>query len=241
LSMDFLIGMNEQANKWHFPLNENSKREEFDKVFPEREDFHHPCIRYEDVIAHLFMQIVGYSKDVQGTVAIAKCARQYANQAMKKICWNCMHSRGTTVQTKEDWTAAGLTMHSSAMFARDMRMHTVKKPRCHKNCTMCRVGKLIIFGNAFEGMVYWEGEGLLSQFEEAAALRHNQAMRWRRKYRKERFTKRKIIEAKDNLIEKYVGLKAAYDLMMPITDQSGSLITVNLTTKAEDDEQWELK
>jgi len=193
--LNFHITMHEQPDVWlkeylmtkeEFEVWEQLKTTENYIIMKESQ---HPALRFEDIVAHLFMQIVGYSKNVKDTVKISKSARQYANQATRKVCWNCRFY--------------GMDLVLATEFAQRIR-----KEECHKNCNTCRVAKLIVFGTSFEDLVYWKGEGLISEYEDTMAKYAFKLMKIEQKYKKQRFINKKIIETKRKLAIELAELKA---------------------------------
>lgn len=107
---------------------------------------HHPILRYEDITAHLFMQLVKivdfnlrYNRHVFAEKR--KAARQYANQAVRKVCWNCRYYDMDQVLSQD--------------FA-----DRVMLAECNHMCRSCRVARVAIFANSFEkylkGASYWQ-------------------------------------------------------------------------------------
>jgi len=214
--ISFFIMMHEDPARW-IGLDDSAlmSEEEFEiwekldksKLFPNRKYPHHPCLRFEDIIAHLFMQVVSLPDverycEVNGktlrsrfVVKIIKTARQYANQMMKKICWNCRHA--FNISDGGCCTAPGLSEKSSKQFAEDLYTGD-----CHKNCPMCRVGKDIQFANQFEHLIYGYDD-IHHEMLQIAVRWKNKAIQNRKRWKRTRFINRKVIEEKRHLAKCY--------------------------------------
>ena len=200
--MSFFIMLSENPTKWvdadESSLMSYKESEIWDKLsvnFLYRQEHHHPCVRYEDVIGHLFMQAVGLMNNAKRTKEIIKSARQYANQIMKSVCLNCRHS--IVIQGLSDLTAPGLSRKSSSRFAMDIRNCDT-----HKNCQSCRVAKIIVLGNSFDELLYARtSRETRNKYWYRLQTEMKRRNKWKGRAKKAEFTLKKVIELKTQLVQ----------------------------------------
>jgi hypothetical protein len=206
--MSFFIMMHDNPIKW-IGHEDSSPLAEWEFVIweglrngifkGERKEYAHPCLRYEDVMAHLFMQLMGTPLYVDlptdpittgrnpDVLDVIKAGRQYCNQLMKKVCQNCRFYLFEKGEVKNSKDYASL----------------INEEACHKNCNCCRVSNIIQFGTSFHELTYGQDE-MQQHMSKAALLWKKRATRWRRKARKLRFVNKKILVAKKLAVSKLV-------------------------------------
>lgn len=194
-TMDFFIGLKEIPTRW-YPIGEEDRRnfQETKKIFTtvERtlEEGRHPGLRYEDIVAHLMMQVMAY-RELEDLVTLLKTARQYGNQAMKKICRNCTYGRHT---------AKGIDSDSSRDF-----VDNINDGECNEKCEECRVGRTIMVANTMYIFIWG--------FEEIDKLR-GYAVRWKKKWwntHKKLKKQRWLTKQKSTMVTGIIGAKIALE------------------------------
>ena len=185
LKYDFHIYLTDSPIVW-----EGVNFEGVDQLFPKREPFHHPGLRYEDIVAHLFMQCLSYNRY---SGVLVKAARQYANQAMKRICRHCERSQAVD----------GVYSDTSSIFANEIYMHSTRS----KECITCRVGRAIVFGNQFDYLLTGVSVSDYADSEKRVIIHEIRWRKFQKMFKRERFIKRKVIADKQELTKRLVSLE----------------------------------
>jgi len=203
--IDFWIGMNDKPAKWS-PKTEELTKYELNFRYKYADNYSgqdlpmglHPILRYEDIVAHLFLQVQ------IGTVELvnekAKAAHQYANQATRKICWNCRY------------------YCMDKILSRDLAHRFENDEVIHKNCYSCRVSRTIIFANNFKKYMHEPSFWKKSYFD--MMKRNKKTLRTLRYAR--RITQ-KVIEAKLKVSKELMKLRKTGTFIYPdVTDGTGN-------------------
>ena len=141
--IDFYIGMNEMPASWHCKNEEDQKKldklyhtfnvvKKFKHAYDEYTklpDGTHPVLRFEDIVAHLFLQVQLNPELLEEK---ARAARQYANQICRKICWNCSH------------------YDMDEILSNDLAQRLEERNVTHLNCYDCRASRTIVSANNFK-------------------------------------------------------------------------------------------
>lgn len=170
VTMDLFIGLHDNPSEW-YPTNEEHpiyeglliegtyafKQTQTTQMgdaihIKHPQPGHHPSLRFEDIVAHLTMQAM-VSQSKEDLEHIIKTARQYGNQAMKKVCRNCSGSLSimwdSPEKERQHYSATGMGNKSSFEFAEQ-----IKSGECAIYCSRCRVGRTIVVANQVDVLFY---------------------------------------------------------------------------------------
>lgn len=213
--MDFFIGLKQAPARW-YPRGEEDRRtwnRSIKKIFTTVErtldEGHHPGLRHEDIVAHLMMQVMAY-REPEDLIALIKTARQYGNQAMKKICRNCTHGRDVSLiilnrpitgnDLEPRYTAEGIGSETSSKF-----VENINASECNEKCEECRVGRTIMVANTMQTLVWG--------FEEIDKLR-GYAVKWKNRWFKTHNKlkrQRWLTKQKSTMVTGIIGAKIALE------------------------------